>query len=121
MAIRSEHRARSLLALPSKPPFGASMLSRLLLPFASFALGLMACSGSASTESSGSTATMEQCANPPCPPGPPAIGPGALRGPHADVVVRRQSDGPLDPRAFSTYEPAAPAPPSAPVVLFLHG
>ncbi len=61
------------------------------------------------------------CASGPCPPGPPADGPGSMSEPHADVVVSHTSRGVLGAHSFTTYEPTAPAPRSAPVVLFLHG
>ena len=88
------------------------------------ALASMACARAPRFERIASAFDVKACAAPPCPPGPPLEGPAARDVPHATVVVRRTTDGPFDPHAFTTFEPADPAPPDGarvPVVLFLHG
>ncbi len=52
------------------------------------------------------------------PPAQPASGPGGSDYAHAAVVRSQQRSG---DRAYWLYEPAAPAPAAAPVVVFLHG
>ncbi len=53
-----------------------------------------------------------------CPPGPPSCGPGSASYPHASVRI---SGGSAAPGQFALYEPAEPAPASAPVIAFLRG
>lgn len=52
------------------------------------------------------------------PPGQPADGPGGAAYPHGAVDVARFGEG---VHAYWLYEPAAPAPAAAPVVVFNHG
>lgn len=54
----------------------------------------------------------------PTPPGPPATGAGSVDYLHAGVTVSGTSG---IPGGFVLYEPADPAPATAPVVIYLHG
>ncbi|MBF0500564.1 MAG: hypothetical protein HQM09_10565 [Candidatus Riflebacteria bacterium] len=55
---------------------------------------------------------------PPCGPEFPASGPGAISYPHAAVDARQIGVG---EEKFFLFQPAQPAPASAPVLVFLHG
>jgi acetyl esterase/lipase len=57
-------------------------------------------------------------ARPPRPPAQPTLGPGGSQAPHAATVRRSYGEGELQVWIF---EPAAPSPAAAPVVVFLHG
>lgn len=62
-------------------------------------------------------------AAPPSPPGQPATGPGGSAYAHAGVRTSGPFFAAWDDLAnlYTLYEPASPAPATAPVVLFLHG
>lgn len=61
------------------------------------------------------------CENGICPPEPPREGPGSANSPHASVRRFILDEGNGDPLHTVVYEPHAPTPKQAPVVLFLHG
>ncbi len=54
----------------------------------------------------------------PTPPGQPTTGPGGSDYPHGDARVRTYGS---EERQYWIYEPAAPAPDAAPVLVYLHG
>ena len=94
-------------------------LSMALLAILVSALLIPACARAQMRRGGGSAAQSPALgATSATPPAPPSSGPGSASYAHAGVTKNLYGEGAL---AYWVFEPANPAPASAPVVLFLHG
>jgi pimeloyl-ACP methyl ester carboxylesterase len=62
--------------------------------------------------------TVAQGADIPKPPEQPSSGPGGKEAPHSEVIAQEHGTG---PQSYWLFEPAAPAPEKAPLIVFNHG
>ena len=104
------------------PRFSHNRMTRPVAVFtvlALFALTIVGAPGtSALNRTQGRTQVRTQSATPPSPPSQPASGPGGKQYAHTEVTKNRYGTG---GEQYWIFEPDAPKPASAPVIVLLHG